>query len=77
MSLVTKQEPTCSDYWKSFLDSLAALYGRHSFGLEKNMEYELMRVIDFISAKWAELEAFCEDNGDNPDDIIDVLEKNQ
>lgn len=41
------------------------------------MEYELMRVIDFISAKWAEFEAFCEDNGDNADDIIDVLEKNQ
>ncbi len=77
MSLVTKQESTCSDYWKSFLDTLAALYGRHSFSLEKNMEYELMRVIDFISAKWAEFEAFCEDNGDNPDDIIDVLEKNQ
>lgn len=41
------------------------------------MEYELMRALEFISAKWAEFEAFCEDNGDNPDDLIDVLEKNQ
>ena len=41
------------------------------------MEYELMRALEFISAKWDEFEAFCEDNGDNPEDLIDVLEKNQ
>lgn len=41
------------------------------------MEYELMRAIEFIGAKWAEFESFCEENGDNADDIVDVLEKNQ
>lgn len=41
------------------------------------MEYELMRVRDFLAANWALFESFCESNGDNAEQIDKVLEKAQ
>lgn len=37
------------------------------------MEYELMRVREFLSANWALWESFCEENGDDPQEIDESL----
>lgn len=34
------------------------------------MEYELMRVIGFLSENWSQWESFCEQNGDDADEIF-------
>jgi hypothetical protein len=39
------------------------------------MEYELMRLRGFIEENWAKFEAFCAENGDNADEILEELEK--
>ncbi|WP_257785775.1 hypothetical protein [Pantoea agglomerans] len=38
------------------------------------MEYELMRVREFLEANWSLFESFCEENGDNAEEIDQVLE---
>lgn len=34
------------------------------------MEYELMRVVEFLSENWSKWESFCEQNGDDADEIF-------
>lgn len=41
------------------------------------MEYELMRVREFIAVNWSLFESFCESNGDSAEKIDEVLEDNQ
>ncbi|AVO22962.1 hypothetical protein HWB57_gp125 [Erwinia phage vB_EamM-Bue1] len=41
------------------------------------MEYELMRVREFLAANWSMFESFCESNGDNAEEIDKTLEDNQ
>lgn len=36
----------------------------------ENMEYELMRVVEFLSENWSKWESFCEQNGDDADEIF-------
>lgn len=33
------------------------------------MEYEKMRIREFIAAYWSNFESFCESNGDDPEEI--------
>lgn len=33
------------------------------------MEYELMRIAEFLGENWSKWESFCENNGDDPDEI--------
>ena len=37
------------------------------------MEYELMRVNEFLAENWSQWEAFCEQNGDDPQEIFEEL----
>lgn len=37
------------------------------------MEYELMRVREFIESNWALWEAQCAENGDDPDQLLSEL----
>lgn len=37
------------------------------------MEYEKMRVREFLDANWAMFEAFCEENGDDAEEISKVV----
>ncbi|MCR9028379.1 hypothetical protein NXA99_07505 [Citrobacter amalonaticus] len=37
------------------------------------MEYELMRVREFLSENWSAWEAQCDQNGDDPQEIYDQL----
>lgn len=38
------------------------------------MEYELMRLREFIEANWALFEAFCAENGDDAEEIDQAIE---
>lgn len=38
------------------------------------MEYELMRVTEFLSANWSLFEAFCAEHGDDAEEISKTLE---
>ena len=38
-----------------------------------DMEYELMRVREFLSENWSAWEAQCDQNGDDPQEIYDQL----
>lgn len=40
------------------------------------MEYELERVAEFLVSHWSLFESFCEQNGDDAEEIIKVLEDN-
>ncbi|MEI7177089.1 hypothetical protein [Pectobacterium carotovorum] len=37
------------------------------------MEYELMRIVEFLSENWSKWESFCENNGDDPQQIYEEI----
>ncbi|HHS9149092.1 hypothetical protein ACUYGM_08955 [Enterobacter roggenkampii] len=37
------------------------------------MEYELMRLAEFISENWSKWESFCEQHGDNAQEIYEQI----
>ncbi|MEN4396013.1 hypothetical protein [Enterobacter cloacae] len=37
------------------------------------MDYELMRLAEFISENWSQWESFCEKNGDNAQEIYEQI----
>ncbi|AWZ96677.1 hypothetical protein CSB67_2515 [Enterobacter hormaechei] len=37
------------------------------------MEYELMRLAEFISENWSQWESFCEQHGDNAQEIYEQI----
>lgn len=37
------------------------------------MEYELMRVAEFLAENWSKWESFCENHGDNPQEIYEEI----
>lgn len=37
------------------------------------MEYELMRIAEFLSENWSKWESFCEKNGDDPQEIYEEI----
>lgn len=39
----------------------------------KVMEYELMRIAEFLSENWSKWESFCENNGDNAQEIYEEI----
>lgn len=37
------------------------------------MEYELMRLTEFLSENWSKWESFCEQHGDDAQEIYEVI----
>jgi hypothetical protein len=41
------------------------------------MDYEMMIILEFIGARWAEFEGFCAEKGEDADDIYEAVGGNE